>query len=135
MLDFSKNREWLESEEMNEISRILWKVCLLFFILTRIPQGFQIFTNFLKNILQIVGERCTHVEKFIIPKELTYRSKINIFLTGCSTPFFQLNPQHCDSEWFLPHTADPEEKYPKQYVPQRNWQKLPLSSGIGYCRG
>ena len=36
VLDFSKNRDWLESEEMNEISRILWK---------------------------IVGERCTLIEK------------------------------------------------------------------------
>ena len=50
VLDFSKNREWLESEEMNEISRILWK---------------------------IVGERCQQLEKFIIPKELTYSSTLN----------------------------------------------------------
>ena len=50
ILDFSKNREWLESEEMNEISRILWK---------------------------IVGERCQQLEKFIIPKELTYSSTLN----------------------------------------------------------
>ena len=40
-------------------------------------RAFKYLQNFLKNILQIVGERCTHVEKFIIPKELTYRSKIN----------------------------------------------------------
>ena len=50
ILDFSKNREWLESEEMNEISRILWK---------------------------IVGERCQQLEKFIIPKEITYSSTLN----------------------------------------------------------
>lgn len=50
ILDFSKNREWVESEEMNEISRILWK---------------------------IVGERCRQLEKFIIPKELTYSSTLN----------------------------------------------------------
>eukprot|EP00092_Neocalanus_flemingeri_P017674 GFUD01019118.1.p1 GENE.GFUD01019118.1~~GFUD01019118.1.p1 ORF type:complete len:725 (+),score=167.19 GFUD01019118.1:75-2177(+) len=56
ILDFSKNREWLESEEMNEISRILWK---------------------------IVGERCQQLEKFIIPKELTYSSTLNsVILNG-----------------------------------------------------
>ena len=50
ILDFSKNRKWLESEEMNEISRILWK---------------------------IVGEICQQLEKFIIPKEITYSSTLN----------------------------------------------------------
>ena len=50
ILDFSKNRDWIESEEMNEFSRILWK---------------------------IVGERCNRLEKFIIPKELTYSSTLN----------------------------------------------------------
>ena len=57
VLDLSKNREWLESEEMNEISRMLWK---------------------------IVGERCTHVEKFIIPKELTYSSTLNSVIVNGS---------------------------------------------------
>ena len=50
ILDFSKNRDWIESEEMNEFARILWK---------------------------IVGERCNKLEKFIIPKELTYSSTLN----------------------------------------------------------
>ena len=36
--------------------------------------------HLLKTILQIVGERCTHVEKFIIPKELTYRFKTTLLL-------------------------------------------------------
>lgn len=57
VLDFSKNREWLESEEMNEISRILWK---------------------------IVGERCIQLEKFIIPKELTYSSTLNSVIVNGS---------------------------------------------------
>ena len=50
ILDFSKNRDWIESEEMNEFARILWK---------------------------IVGERCKKLQKFIIPKELTYSSTLN----------------------------------------------------------
>jgi len=50
ILDFSKNRDWIESEEMNEFARILWK---------------------------IVGERCKRLQKFIIPKELTYSSTLN----------------------------------------------------------
>ena len=50
ILDFSKNRDWIESEEMNEFARILWK---------------------------IVGEKCRVLEKFIIPKELTYSSTLN----------------------------------------------------------
>ena len=50
VLDFSKNRDWIESEEMNEFARILWK---------------------------IVGERCKKLEKFVIPKELTYSSSLN----------------------------------------------------------
>ena len=50
LLDFSKNREWVESEEMNEISRILWK---------------------------IIGEKCQKLEHFVIPKELTYSSTLN----------------------------------------------------------
>ena len=50
ILDFSRNRDWIESEEMNEFARILWK---------------------------IVGERCNKLEKFIIPKELTYSSTLN----------------------------------------------------------
>ena len=50
LLDFSKNRDWIESEEMNEFARILWK---------------------------IVGERCKKLQKFIIPKELTYSSTLN----------------------------------------------------------
>jgi len=49
-LDFSKNREWLENEEMNEISRILWK---------------------------LIGEKCTKLQRFVIPKELTYSSTLN----------------------------------------------------------
>ena len=49
-LDFSKNRDWIESEEMNEFARILWK---------------------------IVGEKCRTLEKFVIPKELTYSSTLN----------------------------------------------------------
>jgi len=57
ILDFSKNREWVESEEMNEISRILWK---------------------------IVGERCRQLEKFIIPKELTYSSTLNSVIVNGS---------------------------------------------------
>ena len=58
ILDFSKNRDWLESEEMNEFARILWK---------------------------IVGERCNKLEKFIIPKELTYSSTLNSVIGGSST--------------------------------------------------
>ena len=50
ILDFSRNRDWIESEEMNEFARILWK---------------------------IVGERCKKLQKFIIPKELTYSSTLN----------------------------------------------------------
>ena len=50
ILDFSKNRDWIESEEMNEFARILWK---------------------------IVGERCKKLQKFVIPKELTYSSTLN----------------------------------------------------------
>ena len=50
ILDFSKNRDWIESEEMNEFARILWK---------------------------IVGERCKKLQKFVIPKELTYSSSLN----------------------------------------------------------
>ena len=90
-----------------------------------------------KIMVQIVGERCTHVEKFVIPKELTYRFKIDscVDLGISSLSFDQLDSQLCDSEWLLPDTADLEEKHPKQYVPQRNWQKLSLSSGIGHCRG
>jgi len=57
ILDFSKNREWVESEEMNEISRILWK---------------------------IVGERCNMLEKFITPKELTYSSTLNSVISNGS---------------------------------------------------
>lgn len=57
ILDFSKNRDWLESEEMNEFARILWK---------------------------IVGERCNKLEKFIIPKELTYSSTLNSVIGGLS---------------------------------------------------
>jgi hypothetical protein len=49
-LDFSRNREWMENEEMSEICRILWK---------------------------IIGERCRRLERFIIPKELTYSSSLN----------------------------------------------------------
>jgi len=57
ILDFSKNRDWLESEEMNEFARILWK---------------------------IVGERCNKLEKFIIPKELTYSSTLNSVIVNGS---------------------------------------------------
>ena len=61
ILDFSKNRDWIESEEMNEFARILWK---------------------------IVGERCKKLQKFVIPKELTYSSTLNSVIgkrsKGCS---------------------------------------------------
>jgi len=56
-LDFSKNREWVESEEMNEISRILWK---------------------------IIGEKCQKLEHFVIPKELTYSSTLNSVIVNGS---------------------------------------------------
>jgi len=57
ILDFSKNRDWIESEEMNEFARILWK---------------------------IVGEKCRVLEKFIIPKELTYSSTLNSVIVNGS---------------------------------------------------
>ena len=49
----------------------------VFIFLFRLGSGLWNIYKCHKNILQIVGERCTHVEKFIIPKELTYRFKIN----------------------------------------------------------
>ena len=64
LLDFSKNRDWIESEEMNEFARILWK---------------------------IVGERCKRLQKFIIPKELTYSSTLNSVI-GKSPKFSGLIP-------------------------------------------
>jgi len=57
ILDFSKNRDWIESEEMNEFARILWK---------------------------IVGERCKKLQKFVIPKELTYSSTLNSVIVNGS---------------------------------------------------
>ena len=58
-LDFSKNRDWIESEEMNEFARILWK---------------------------IVGEKCRTLEKFVIPKELTYSSSLNSVIGESNSP-------------------------------------------------
>lgn len=57
VLDFSRNREWMENEEMSEICRILWK---------------------------IIGERCRRLERFIIPKELTYSSTLNSIIVNGS---------------------------------------------------
>ena len=59
ILDFSQNKEWPESEQMQDISRTLWK---------------------------IIGERCRKLEKLIVPKELTYSSTMNkIFINGGSS--------------------------------------------------
>lgn len=55
-LDFSRNKEWPESEQIQDVSRTLWK---------------------------IIGDRCRKLEKFIVPKELTYSSTMNnIFMNG-----------------------------------------------------
>jgi hypothetical protein len=49
-LDFSQNKEWPENDQMQEMSRTLWK---------------------------IIGEKCRRLEKLIVPKELTYSSTMN----------------------------------------------------------
>ena len=49
-LDFSQNKEWPESEQMQDVSRTLWK---------------------------IIGDKCQRLEKLIVPKELTYSSTMN----------------------------------------------------------
>ena len=55
-LDFSQNKDWPESEQMQDVSRTLWK---------------------------IISDRCRKLEKLIVPKELTYSSTMNrIFLNG-----------------------------------------------------
>lgn len=56
VLDFSQNKEWPESDQMQDVSRTLWK---------------------------IISERCRRLERFIVPKELTYSSTMNkIFTNG-----------------------------------------------------
>ena len=56
VLDFSQNKEWPDSEQMQDLSRTLWK---------------------------IIGDRCRRLEKLIVPKELTYSSTMNkIFIHG-----------------------------------------------------
>ena len=55
-LDFSQNKEWPDSEQMQDVSRTLWK---------------------------IIGDKCQRLEKLIVPKELTYSSTMNkIFING-----------------------------------------------------
>ena len=55
-LDFSQNKEWPDSDQMQDVSRTLWK---------------------------IIGDKCHRLEKFIVPKELTYSSTMNkIFING-----------------------------------------------------
>ena len=55
-LDFSHNKEWPDSEQMQDVSRTLWK---------------------------IIGDKCERLERFIVPKELTYSSTMNkIFING-----------------------------------------------------
>ena len=49
-LDLSQNKEWIDSEQMIEVARTLWK---------------------------IISEKCTSLEKFIVPKELVYSSTMN----------------------------------------------------------
>jgi len=50
VLDFSDNREWIETEETTEFCRMLWK---------------------------IIGERCKSLERLVLTKELTYSSTLN----------------------------------------------------------
>ena len=50
ILDFSLNKEWSEGEQIQDISRTLWK---------------------------IIGEKCRKLERFIVPKELTYSGTMN----------------------------------------------------------
>ena len=55
-LDFSHNKEWPDSDQMQDVSRTLWK---------------------------IIGDKCERLERFIVPKELTYSSTMNkIFIDG-----------------------------------------------------
>ena len=103
ILDFSKNRDWIESEEMNEFARILWK---------------------------IVGERCNKLEKFIIPKELTYSSTLNSVI-GRSIEdkgrnfFLVVKIPIFSSQWFVFDSADPKEEHSQQHVPARDRVPLP----------
>ena len=46
----SQNKEWIDSDQMNEVARTLWK---------------------------IISEKCTNLQKFIVPKELVYSSTMN----------------------------------------------------------
>ena len=56
VLDFSQNKEWPDGDQMQDVSRILWK---------------------------IIGDKCAMLEKLIIPKELTFSNSMNkIFLIG-----------------------------------------------------
>jgi len=57
VLDFSKNKDLVESEEGTEICRVLWKV---------------------------VGERCKSLEKLILTKDLTYSSTLNSVIVNGS---------------------------------------------------
>ena len=58
VLDFSQNKEWPDGDQMQDVSRILWK---------------------------IIGDKCAMLEKLIIPKELTFSNSMNkIFLSGGS---------------------------------------------------
>ena len=49
-LEFSKNKNWPETERLPEVARALWK---------------------------IVGNRCPNLKKLVIPKELVYSSTLN----------------------------------------------------------
>jgi len=49
-IDLSQNKEWIDSDQMNEVARTLWK---------------------------IISEKCTNLRKFIVPKELVYSSTMN----------------------------------------------------------
>lgn len=56
-LDFSANKEWPESDGMTDVARTLW---------------------------QIVAEKCRALEKFVVPKELSYSSTMNGVIRGAA---------------------------------------------------
>merc|ERR1712136_43690 len=49
-IDLSQNKEWIDSDQMHEVARTLWK---------------------------IISEKCRNLRKFIVPKELVYSSTMN----------------------------------------------------------
>ena len=99
---------------MNEFARILWK---------------------------IVGERCNKLEKFIIPKELTYSSTLNSVIGGSSTFDWRdksnliLLSISFYSQWILFDAADPQEEHPQQHVPPWDRVPLPQPARARHCRG